>query len=195
MPRYIDADKFTERIKVSPAFRNINDGLLLQRVVIDLLNNIPTAEDVPKSEVDILKSLITYKEEEAYNKGYEDGKADMQSEVEKLQNELVIWKQNRFNLFQRLECYEMARQKVASEIFEEIQKSIVHNILHNESYSFEGVIDCITKDLDELKKKYTEGEPIPASEEKYFSPEDVRKMTNQEVRENYTAIRKSMERW
>ena len=46
--------------------------------------------------------------------------------------------------------------EVAREIFEEIQKIFVHNILHNESYSFEGVIDCITKDLDELKKKYTE---------------------------------------
>lgn len=50
--------------------------------------------------------------------------------------------------------------------------------------------------IAELKKKYTEGEDKPAaSEEKYFSPEDVRKMTNQEVREKYTAIRKSMERW
>ena len=51
MARYIDADKFAERIKVSPAFRNINDGLWLQRVVIDLLNNMPTADVVPKSEV------------------------------------------------------------------------------------------------------------------------------------------------
>ena len=59
MARYIDADKFTERIKVSPAFRNINDGLLLQRVVIDLLNNAPTADVVSKSEVDRL--------EQAYN--------------------------------------------------------------------------------------------------------------------------------
>ena len=50
MARYIDADKFTERIKVSPAFRNINDGLWLQRVVIDLLNNMPTADVVPKTE-------------------------------------------------------------------------------------------------------------------------------------------------
>lgn len=32
-------------------------------------------------------------------------------------------------------------------------------------------------------------------EEKYFSPEDVRNMTPQEVREKYTAIRKSMEMW
>ena len=43
-------------------------------------------------------------------------------------------------------------------IFEEIQKIFVHRILHNESQYFEGVLDNITKDLDELKKKYTEGE-------------------------------------
>lgn len=43
-------------------------------------------------------------------------------------------------------------------IFEEIQKIFVHRILHNESQYFEGVLDNITKDLDELKKKYTESE-------------------------------------
>ena len=47
MARYIDADKFAERIKASPAFRNINDGYWLQRVVLDLLNNMPTADVVP----------------------------------------------------------------------------------------------------------------------------------------------------
>lgn len=91
MARYIDADKFTERIKASPAFRNIYDGLLLQRVVIDLLNNIPTVDVVPKSE------------------------------VEKLKADLIVWKQNRFNIYQRLELYEITRQKVAREIFEDVK--------------------------------------------------------------------------
>ena len=58
MARYIDADKFAERIKASPAFRNIYDGLLLQRVVIDLLNNAPTADVVPKSEVESILNEI-----------------------------------------------------------------------------------------------------------------------------------------
>ena len=159
MARYIDADKFTERIKVSPAFCNINDGLLFQRVVIDLLNNAPTADVVPKSEYDILKSLITHKEEEAYNKGYEDGKADMQSEVKKLQNELVIWKQNRFNLYQKLECYEMARQKVVREIFAEIEKALSENF-HADCQMGDCIEDYydnnLQDDIAELKKKYTE---------------------------------------
>jgi hypothetical protein len=30
-------------------------------------------------------------------------------------SEVEVWKQNRFNLYQKLECYEMARQKVARE--------------------------------------------------------------------------------
>lgn len=34
-----------------------------------------------------------------------------------------------------------------------------------------------------------------ATEQKYFTPDDVRRMTRDEVRENYTAIRKSMEKW
>ena len=118
----------------------------------------PTAEVVPKSEVDILKSLITYKEEEAYNKGYEDGKADMQSEVEKLQNELVIWKQNRFNLFQRLECYEMAKRKVASEIFAEIETLLALNILVGDVFTGKYFDADLENDIAELKKKYTEGD-------------------------------------
>lgn len=46
------------------------------------------------------------------------------------------------------------KSDVAREIFKEIKKIIVHRILHNENYSFEGVMDSITNDLDELKKKY-----------------------------------------
>lgn len=45
MARYIDADRFAERIKLSPAFKNAGfEGDLLQRVVLDLLDNAPTAD-------------------------------------------------------------------------------------------------------------------------------------------------------
>lgn len=43
-------------------------------------------------------------------------------------------------------------KKAVREIFEEIHKSVIHRILHDEDYS----LDSFTKDLDELKKKYTE---------------------------------------
>ena len=45
MARYIDADKFAERIRLSPAFKKMAfEGDLLQRVVLDILGNAPTAD-------------------------------------------------------------------------------------------------------------------------------------------------------
>jgi hypothetical protein len=94
---------------------------------------------------------------------------ETKAEVEKLQNGLVIWKQNRFNLFQRLECYEMARQKVASEIFAEIEKeidtgiSVIEKILNTKGGRANGKTILISKydvyieakkHLAKLKKKY-----------------------------------------
>ena len=47
MARFIDADRFAMRIKLSPAFKNAgHEGDLLQRVVLDLLGNAPTADVV-----------------------------------------------------------------------------------------------------------------------------------------------------
>lgn len=47
MARYIDAEKFAERIRLSPAFKNAGfEGDLLQRVVLDLLDNAHTADVV-----------------------------------------------------------------------------------------------------------------------------------------------------
>lgn len=45
------------------------------------IDELPRADVVPKSEVDILKSLITHKEEEAYEKGYKDGIEDFAEAV------------------------------------------------------------------------------------------------------------------
>ena len=45
MARYIDAEMFAKRINASPAFKNMAfEGELLQRVVLDLLDNAPTAD-------------------------------------------------------------------------------------------------------------------------------------------------------
>ena len=49
MARYINADRFAKRIELSPAFENAKHstvlwGDLLQRVVLDLLDNAPTAD-------------------------------------------------------------------------------------------------------------------------------------------------------
>jgi hypothetical protein len=50
--RYIDADKFIERLKASPAFPNMGmDGYFLLDVVENLLKKFPPADVAPKSEV------------------------------------------------------------------------------------------------------------------------------------------------
>lgn len=64
------------------------------------------------------------------------------SEVDKLQNELIVWKQGRFNLYQRLELYKMAQEKVAREIFEKLESA--------------GIYEWRYPVIAELKKKYTE---------------------------------------
>ena len=70
------------------------------------------------------------------------------SEVEKLKADVEVWKQNRFNIYQKLECYKMTRAKVAREIFEEIEKHLIFNAY--------GIATISDKTFAELKKKYTE---------------------------------------
>jgi hypothetical protein len=99
---------------------------------------VPRADVVPKSEYD--EKVIEYAILDQ-----ECGK--FKAENEKLKGDLVVWKQDRFNLYQRLELYEITRQKVAREIFEEIE---------NNAFVY-GVNFVISKEtLAELKKKYTE---------------------------------------
>lgn len=57
-------------------------------------------------------------------------------------------------------------------------------------------IDVVAKKLcekDEIDKP--ESTAIKQEEQAYFSPEDVRKMSDKEVRLNYRAIMNSMENW
>lgn len=92
---------------------------------------------------------------------------------------------------------------IAREIFEEFKTEMQARIESNNLLAEYGdeMAECriyayqhaITY-LDEITKKYIDVE-VNSNEEKYFSPEDVRNMTPQEVREKYTAIRRSMERW
>lgn len=158
---------------------------------------IPTADVVPKSEVEkwyheyhAIKDEL--KQEKMYHKETEKLVDKYCTELEKSKAEIE-------RLTINMNAYGLAVKRLAeerTEIFTEIYDRLL------QSFPAQSFIDapCTTHDrlfnmVAELKKKYTEGEPIPASEEKQFSPEDVRNMTPQEVREKYTAIRKSMERW
>lgn len=63
------------------------------------LEDIKELYDQKSREVDIVKSLITKKEDEAYNKGYEDAKSEVLKEfIEKLHRELRMYGQkDKFN--------------------------------------------------------------------------------------------------
>ena len=124
MARYIDADALIKTIfpfdGVDKRFYSIN-----ARAVYEAIKKAPTADAVPKSEVDELKA------------------------------DVEVWKQNRFNIFQRIECYDMTRKKVAREIFEEIKKPILSQLGISTMEKKEAYHYCLDV-LDELKKKYTE---------------------------------------
>ena len=133
MPRFIDADKFIERIKVSPAFPNMGmDGYFLREVVINMLGNMPTADVVPKSEYDAVVSAVDNSTNEFLR--LHDAYQNAKTEVETLKDT------NEHLAVMLME----AKQEVAREIFEEIDKLY-------EQYGFFN-----TYRYAELKKKYTE---------------------------------------
>ena len=178
------------------------------------IDELPRADVVPKSEVESIITLNSQLEAKVF---------EQRKEVERLTVELDVMRgaANSYKMHYekamevQKEVYRLASEikaelpsakaelakNVAREIFAEID-----NILYKFSYpslTAIGKINVIqaegyhlrTRDYAELKKKYTEGEDKDATDKKHFSPEDVRNMTPQEVREKYTAIRKSMEMW
>lgn len=140
MARYIDADKLEEILEAKADTLIEGKEAFLQ--VAKWLKLLPAADVVPREEVE-------------------------------------VWKQERFNIFQQIELYEMTRQKVAREIFAEIE-SETHSALdsnykaireHNAKHfpntdallleRVYGKIDAlrgIDGLVEELKKKYTEGQ-------------------------------------
>lgn len=121
MARYIDADKMVAKDNAYTTFPHDLAGCD-DADLVRWINDQPTADVVPKSE------------------------------VEKLKADLIVWKQDRFNLYQRLELYEITRQKVAREIFAEIEK-LSNRFMNDKHYIFGDMV----WDIAELKKKYTEG--------------------------------------
>ena len=149
MGKYIEREALLNALKQE---RKNGNFVFTSKWIKEIMDDLPTADVVPKSE------------------------------VEKLKADVEVWKQNRFNIYQKLECYKMTRAKVAREIFGEIekaQKEIVDRMQEfiNEckQYSestvdyFGGKYEAMEVDLRlvksiltdknaELKKKYTEGE-------------------------------------
>lgn len=150
-------DEYIKREDALNALLSEMVGTGYQARAMDAIKFIPFADVVPKSEFEKLVQDGTRLGQE--NETLKDNNEHLavileetKAEVEKLQNELVIWKQNRFNLFQRLECYEMVRQKVAREIFEELD-NLKKQYIKGDIDEHKFIVRLFL-----LKKKYTEGE-------------------------------------
>lgn len=167
MARYIDADKVMEEIKRIGGHNLCEWDTLGVKALID---RTPTADVVPKSEVEELKN-----------------------EIDRL----------KYNLKAVIEEIPETKAEVATEIFAEIDSifrkqyeicsktdlKLLEPILQGERF----IINEMWHDVAELKKEY-----IPQAADKppqYFTPEDVRRMTAKDVKDNYTAIMESMKKW
>ena len=152
---------------IDEILKTLPDDLPYKASVKRVLIQAPTADVVPRSEVDqwyheyhVIKDEL--KQEKMYHK-----------ETEKLADKY---------------CAELqtAKTEVVREIFDEIEKLFFANgvFIHIQSYN-------------ELKKKYTptETQKSKAEDHEFFTPEEVRAMSMDEVRANYSKILNSMSKW
>ena len=131
MTRYIDADKLCEALK-SMASTQYPDKQNTILGVVSSIENFPTADVVPKSEVDNWYQLYhSIKEELKQEKMYH-------RETENLCDRYCIESQH-------------AKRQVAREIFEEIEK-----LNRKPLPECKPVYIIKASELAELKKKYTE---------------------------------------
>ena len=122
---------------------NLAEGFSEASRVID---SIPTADVVPKSEADFLRKTIAENAQRALEITLE--------EIEKAKVETDLYKRQVDELEDELatayDRLENARQEVAREIFEEIEK-LSHRFMNDEHYIFGDMV----WDIAELKEKYT----------------------------------------
>ena len=149
MARYIDADSLLEQISKKKCevgkiryLDGFNDGLMRVRSIISAA---PTADVVPKSEVERLKRA--YEGSQNTIKGLTEMIREKNKELTKLETplELHYGEKSLNNLIAE------QRADVAREIFEEIEskKMFLKDCVGNM-----GVV-VLFKDISELKKKYT----------------------------------------
>ena len=144
MARYIDADKVMEEINRMGGHNLCEWETIGVKALID---RQPTADVVPKSEVEELKAII--KDHQANEERWQELYADTVNKWEKAYEELEIQ-------------LEKAKQEVAREIFEEIEGLITNQcLILKDERGLEGYVKAsVHYALAELKKKYTESETI-----------------------------------
>lgn len=160
MARYIDADSLLEQISKKKCevgkiryLDGFNDGLMRVRSIISAA---PTADVVPKSEVDLYRHQVDELEDElasTYDKledamrgaanSYKMHYENSMKEIERLKD---------YNTNVAFKHYFDGRKEAAREIFEEIESK---KIFLKDCVGNMGVV-VLFKDISELKKKYTE---------------------------------------
>lgn len=144
MARYIDAVTAAEIISEEMGI-HIGD-------LVDIFAKIPSADVVPKSNYDNLEYKLLGVMHSVDK--WLDGEELKQDEV----NRAVTMREK------TLRIVENAKSEVAREIFAEIDKIIDKH--HSQCYEYEDGDECdtaitylsyVSVDIDELKKKYTEG--------------------------------------
>ena len=146
MARYIDADAFLKKIERY----SLSNGTTLGKhsgvadEIIDILMAEPTADVVPKSEVDRLQSEIKMLTENSISAKYPC--------CVLVGNGVICTKslEDYDKLIGDISSFEEHKKEVAREIFEEIEREMV--ILR--ACEKRGIIYSVS--LAELKKKYTE---------------------------------------
>ena len=114
-------------------------------IAVDDLQYLPTAEVVPKSDVDRLEGELIV--ERTRRENAVDAYHDAKAEVDRLQAEIETLKDNNEHLAVLLE---EAKQEVSREIFAEIESMLIRYTFDDDYISL-GIID----EFSELKKKYT----------------------------------------
>lgn len=195
MPRYIDEAKLVqaivrERDKIPLTVPCAPYELLDERAnaygqaqrsgirkALRCVAETPTADVAPKSEVENLKVLL-----EITQKAHDDLRELYRTDTDAL-----------------VEARRKTETEVAREIFAEIDKIIIGCRVDEYSKEFGYVVRqnyngaSIVRCLAELKKKYDVTDTNVGS--KYFTPEQVRAMSREEVHKNYSAIMESMKTW
>lgn len=141
MARYIDADALLEHYKILLEHAQIggmyNHAKLYERFILSI-KDATTADVVQRSEVENYKQVAEYQQKLAMDRYFEIKR--LQEDVDRLQDI-----NNR-----QVENVRLAKQEVAREIFEKIEKAI--------SKGFEyGTFFDVKRNIAKLKKKYTEG--------------------------------------
>lgn len=147
MARYIDADAFIEDIQETICAKcgDISDGIKCKSCgiddTLDFLENAPTADVVPKREVEELQAKVARLRKEN-TELLVSKETDIHISMEKL-----VKVRTEHPIFKAIE------EKVAREIFEEIEKITMHNV--TSSYGI-WLMSMGEDAFAELKKKYTE---------------------------------------